>query len=110
VFALDADGHDGQRGRKDRYLSFKETVSAYPCGEKAVVVAAHQEMEVWALWGSRGKLNTTWSEVLRENHPKERFFDDLTDLADKRKPGKGRQRLIELSLSQGWDSNRHRMS
>lgn len=104
VFALDADGHDGQAGRKDRYLGFRESIKSHSYSEKAVVVAAQQEMEVWALWGSRSDIPEPWSEVLKENHPKECFFDPLTDRADKKKPGRGRQRLIEISLSQGWES------
>ena len=75
-----------------------------PKGENALVVAARQELEVWALWGSRSKLGAPWNEVLDECHPKERFFEPLITAEDNKFPGRGRERLITVSLQQGWRS------
>ncbi|MGH3788587.1 MAG: hypothetical protein ACRDRG_19040 [Pseudonocardiaceae bacterium] len=105
IFAVDADGLDGKDGRRDRQSSFISLLDE--CAHhrnKAIVVAARQELEVWALWGNRSKLAVSWKAVRDERHPKEVFFDTLTNTLDLRKPGKGRSRLIQDSLSAGWQS------
>ncbi|MGQ0719565.1 MAG: hypothetical protein ACT4NP_20065 [Pseudonocardiales bacterium] len=105
IFAFDADGLDGKDGRRDRKSSFISLLKG--CAnhaDKAIVVAARQELEVWALWGNRSNLTVSWQAVRSEQHPKELFFDTLTNTADWRKPGKGRSRLIQDSLSTGWQS------
>ena len=104
VFIVDADGEDGSPGRRDRRASFQNLLNGSPRSEQAIVVAVKQELEVWALWGSRSELDVPWSEVIRERDPKERFFDPLITDADLRLPGQGRERLTALSLSSGWRS------
>ena len=105
IFAFDADGLDGKDGRTDRKSSFVSLLKdCAQHADKAIVVAARQELEVWALWGNRSELTVSWQAVRSEQHPKERFFDTLTNTTDSRRPGKGRSRLIQDSLSSGWQS------
>ncbi|QJW37830.1 hypothetical protein [Cellulosimicrobium protaetiae] len=106
IFALDLDCCDGQEGRKNRRHSFDEKIAKLPSNVlgKVVVVLAVQELEVWALWGSRSKLNAQWSAVRAERDPKELYFDGMTTDADSKFPGKGRARLITESLAAGWQS------
>lgn len=104
VIALDADGEDGSEGRNDRKASFETLVPTGTEGEKAEVVVAVQELEVWALWGVRSEILDAWAEVRGEVHPKEVYFDQFVTDADRRSPGRGRARLIDLSLASGWRS------
>lgn len=104
IFAVDADGQDGLQARPDRKLQFSEYISRCPNADKSLVVVARQELEVWALWGSRARLPANWSDVREERDPKERFFHPLITSADRTVPGYGRQRLITSSLNEGWDS------
>jgi len=106
VFSLDLDRCDGQEGRKDRQHSFNEKIAKLPAhlAQKVVVVLAVQELEVWALWGSRSLLKANWSEVRCERDPKELYFDPIVTDADNKFPGRGRTRLIEQSLATGWHS------
>jgi hypothetical protein len=104
VYIVDTDKEDGRSGRRDRLASFRNLLSGQPREGQAIIVAARQEIEVWALWGSRSELGVPWSEVVEERDPKERFFDPLITEADLRLPGQGRERLIARSLSAGWRS------
>jgi hypothetical protein len=104
VFAIDADGNDGRPGKSDRQKNFEELLASCADADAGAVVAALQELEVWALWGSKGQIKESWANVRKEMHPKETYFDRLLIDADKRHPGKGRARLIEISLSSGWPS------
>lgn len=104
VFVIDGDCEDGRSGKLDRHVLFQRLASKCDDGEQAVIVVARQELEVWALWGSRSKLGVPWGDVVDECHPKERFFEPLVTPADRKMPGRGRQRLIALSLDQGWQS------
>lgn len=105
IFAIDADRQDGCEGRRDRKALFEATLAACESdSENYVVVVAHQELEVWALWGSRAELGAPWKTVRAEQHPKEVYLDKLLTQADLRAPGKGRGRLIEKSLASGWTS------
>ena len=105
IFVVDGDCQDGRDGKLDRLSKMRRLIDAcqsYP--EKGVAVVARQELEVWALWGSRSALPAGWAKVTQECHPKERFFEQLTAAADRRVPGYGRQRLTALSVAEGWDS------
>jgi hypothetical protein len=104
IFIVDCDCEDGQNGRLDRYALFRNLLDNCSNHDTAALVVARQEVEVWALWGSRSNLGVSWQTVVRERHPKERFFEPLTTPADNRVPGRGRQRLIALSLDQGLRS------
>ena len=73
-------------------------------GTKAVFVCAVEELEVWALWGSRSRIGCQWSEVRSYPHPKERFFEPLLLEVDGKQPGGGRSELVERSLAGGWRS------
>jgi hypothetical protein len=104
IFLMDADGLDGLDGRPDRKQQFHDRISACPNNDKALVIVARQELEVWALWGSRSRIDASWAQVIQERDPKERFFFPLLTSADRKVPGYGRQRFITISLSQGWNS------
>lgn len=107
IFAVDADGEDGEEGRPDRTAALKRAIEACEhYSEKGFVVAARQEVEVWALWGSRGEISDSWATVRSERDPKEKYFDPLTVEEDARLPGRGRSRLINKTLSAGWKSFR----
>lgn len=104
VFVVDADGLDGTGGMGNRQELLQRLVQkCEKYSERAFVVAAIQEVEVWALWGSRAQLGVEWKDVRAERHPKERFFEPLVTSADQRTPGRGRVRLIEKSLT-NWGS------
>jgi hypothetical protein len=100
IFIVDGDCAAG------RSHSFRQLASTCEHGDKAIVVVAREEVEVWALWGSRPKLGAPWADVLAECHPKERFYESLVTSADRKMPGRGRQRLVALSLEPGWVSLR----
>jgi hypothetical protein len=104
IFVVDGDCDDGRDGKLDRLTKFRKLVDDCDNGEKGVVVVARQELEVWALWGSRIQTSARWADILEECHPKERFFEPLVTSADRKVPGRGRQRLTALSVDQGWDS------
>jgi hypothetical protein len=105
VFVLDGDCDDGRDGGLDRLTRLRRLVQACESSsEKGAVVVARQEVEVWALWGSRSEINARWSDITRERDPKERYFDPLLTQADLKTPGRGRQRLTALSVAQGWAS------
>jgi hypothetical protein len=104
IFVIDADGQDGLDGRPDRKQQFLNSLSVCPNNDKALVVVARQELEVWALWGSRSRIDVQWADVVQERDPKERFFDSLVTSLDRKVPGYGRQRLIAASLRGGWPS------
>lgn len=106
IFAIDADGKDGLDGRGNRKAAFDELLEGQTDARRGAVVVAVQELEVWALWGSRTQIRDSWQKVRAELHPKERYFAPLLTDADKRHPGKGRARLTELSLANGWASLR----
>lgn len=106
VFSLDLDKLDGKGGRGDRQAGFSFRLGELPAKvrEKTAVVLARQELEVWALWGSRSDLQASWADVREERDSKERFFDPLVTKVDLQQPGAGRTRLVEKSLSSGWAS------
>jgi hypothetical protein len=105
IFAVDSDGHDGQEGRPSRKKSLEDLVSECPdYSEKALIVSAVQEMEVWALWGSRSELGDRWQDVRAERDPKEAYLHVLQTDADLKSPGEGRARLTARSLQVGWRS------
>lgn len=107
LFVMDADGKDGASGRPDRRKEFEEMIRTHEYSDKSLVIAAQQELEVWSLWGCRNDLGATWAEVRSERDPKELYFEPLVTSADRRTPGAGRQRLISLSLKEGWRSFIH---
>jgi hypothetical protein len=107
VFVVDADCQDGTGGRSDRLASLKRVLANCPRHQdKAVAVAALQEVEVWALWGIRDQLDSAWQAVRAECHPKEAFFEAQVHQAERRTPDRGRTRLTKMSLAGGWQSIR----
>jgi len=107
VFIADADGCKIVNGKPERHEALSKVVdNCASHGHKGAVVVARQEIEVWALWGVRSQLKDSWSTVVKDPHPKERYFDSMLDASDIRKPGKGRMRLTALSLAGGWSSLR----
>lgn len=108
VFVADLDCQDGGDGRGDRFHAFQSRLEQLPphLREKTSVVLAVQELEVWALWGSRSLLDDDWSVVRAERDPKETHFDTLVRSEDRLALGKGRSRLVKLSLDAGWHSLR----
>jgi hypothetical protein len=105
VFVIDADGEDGGEGRGNRKATFLNLLRACPrFGEKAVVVCGIQEVEVWALWGTRQALGVRWEEVRANPHPKEAYFEAVLAQEDSTQPGEGRVRLVAQSLRSGWAS------
>ena len=107
VFAVDTDCEDGIKRDKNKILALgNRLASCESNGEKAVALLAREEVETWALWGSRANLNSRWENVRDECHPKERYFNGLITDADRNRPDGGRARLMEMSLSGGWQSIR----
>jgi hypothetical protein len=105
IFVVDGDREDGRDGRPDRIARFRRLIEACEKNaEKGIVVVARQELEVWALWGSRTEIGAHWGDITEERDPKERYFDPLITPGDLKVPGRGRQRLIALSVAQGWAS------
>lgn len=103
VFVIDLDCDDGSPGRGDKVQALKGVIAGCDDSSKAVVVAARQELEVWALWGVRGDL-PPWQDVRAHCDPKEPFFNPLLTKADAERPDGGRSRLIAASLNEGWQS------
>lgn len=107
IFAADLDCDDGQDGRPDKSAALTDTIESCPSQiDASVVVMAQQEIEVWCLWGARDLLPDPWAVVREECDPKEMYFEPLLTSADVKMPGMGRKRLIEASLSSGWQSIR----
>jgi hypothetical protein len=104
VFVIDTDCDDGRPGSINKPLRLRNALANCAYAEKAVIVAAVQEIEVWALWGSANSLGDPWASVRDHCHPKERYFEPLTTVADKRTPDGGRSRLIQSSLARTWPS------
>jgi hypothetical protein len=105
IFVIDTDCDDGREGHMNKPVRLANALAK--CDEladKAVIVAAVQEVEVWAVWGIRNELPDPWSTVLDECHPKELYFEPQLTAADKLLPDGGRSRLIKSSLSSGWTS------
>jgi len=105
VFAIDLDCQDGQEGRPDRLVRLGNALQHCALDKAAVLtVGAVNEVEIWALWGSRGELPDGWETVRAECHPKEIYFEPLMTREDLLKPDRGRKRLIESSLAGGLAS------
>jgi hypothetical protein len=98
VVAFDVDCEDGRDGRSHKRSRVQQALSACQ-SPKVATVGAVQELEVWALWGSRGTLGIPWSTIREERHPKEVFFEPLVTQADRLTSDGGRSRLMELSLT-----------
>ncbi|MBV9869351.1 MAG: hypothetical protein JO214_01885, partial [Frankiaceae bacterium] len=78
IIAIDRDCLDA---RADSFQALLDTCDGR---EKAVLVVARQELEVWAMWGSRDDLGTRWAEVVEECHPKDVYFGRLFQQGDER--------------------------
>lgn len=102
VVIVDLDCTVGPTDRGEVIRRLASTCSEF--GTKVLVVGAVQEIEVWALWGARTRLRASWEEVRSDCNPKERFFQPLQTAIDKKRPDKGRTRLMAASLDQGWES------
>jgi hypothetical protein len=105
IFVVDGDCDDGRDGKLDRVTRLRRLVQDCESNsEKGVVVVARQELEVWALWGSRSQISARWNDITSERDPKELYFEPLISSGDLKAPGRGRQRLTALSVAQGWKS------
>jgi hypothetical protein len=104
VFVVDLDCDDGVVHARNKIEALMNAIASCEGKRKAVVVFAQQEVEVWALWGSRANLPISWLEVLAECDPKELLFEPMLTSADLKKPDQGRTRLIQQSLALGWTS------
>lgn len=102
LVCYDLDGQDGSAGRTDKHARVKNALNNCP-NSKTVTIGAEQEIEVWALWGSRAQL-PHWAEVRAEAHAKERYFDPLITSRDSIRADGGRSRLMESSLAAGITS------
>jgi hypothetical protein len=104
VYVIDTDCEDGTRGRRDRQADLRHILGGCDADQdKAFTVAAIQEVEVWALWGMRAQL-PPWAQVRAHCDPKEAYFEQFVTEADRRRPDRGRTRLVEKTLSAGWAS------
>jgi hypothetical protein len=109
IFAVDTDCDDGELHERNKILALGNALNQCTKHlENAVVVFARQEVEVWALWGVRGDLGTSWDEVRKECHPKETFFEPQVRQSERKRPDGGRTRLMQESLRSGWQSIRSR--
>jgi hypothetical protein len=104
VIVADLDCHDGDRSSRNKPRALEQAIAGCQRSDGAVRVLAQNEVEVWALWGSRGDLGAAWSVVRAECHPKEVFFEPILTSADRKMPDGGRSRLTTASLSGGWES------
>jgi hypothetical protein len=104
VFVIDTDCEDGLAGRPNRAARLRSAIRGAAHRDRAVVVSAIQELEVWGLWGVRGQINAPWSDVRSHCDPKEAFFDPLITGQDRLRPDGGRSRLIKASVDTGWAS------
>jgi hypothetical protein len=105
IFVVDGDCEDGVDGRPDRLAKLRNKIESCENNPgNGLVVVARQEVEVWALWGSRSVIGDSWNTVTNERDPKERYFQPLLTTADARMPGGGRRRLTELTVATGWRS------
>lgn len=69
-------------------------------GRKLVCCAAVQEVEAWLLAGHSEKLGAPWATVRADASVKENFFAPfLAQYGDRRRPGGGRQLLMEQTLA-----------
>lgn len=103
VVAFDTDGEDGEDGRPNKAARVRNALSRCP-SPKVAIVGAIQELEVWALWGSRAQIDSSWGTVRAERDPKERYFDRLLTRADALLADGGRTRLVSLSLRPSFES------
>jgi hypothetical protein len=103
LVCFDLDGHDGAHGHPDKRARVLNALRRCP-SPSTVVVGAHQEVEVWALWGSRQQLSKPWRTVRKEVHVKENYFDPLLTPADRLRADGGRTRLMAATLAAGIGS------
>jgi hypothetical protein len=104
VIASDTDCDDGIDGRRDKCAQLRNRLdSCRLMRANVVVVCAIQEIEVWALWGARANL-PAWNVVRGDCDPKETYLNGFLTKADLKRADRGRSRLVEASLSTGWDS------
>ena len=76
VFVLDQDCEDGHDGRRNKRVRIENAVrKCDPEFAASTVVLAIQELEVWAIWGSREALGIPWDTIRAECHPKEVYFE-----------------------------------
>jgi hypothetical protein len=93
LFLVDADGHD----RTAELRTLEE--QADHGGATLVCCAAVQEVEVWLLAGHHNRLGRAWKSVRDEVSLKEHVFAPfLAKHGDARRPGGGRDRLMEEAL------------
>ncbi len=94
LFMPDADGKDksDELYRLEGYASDKKV--------NLICCAAVQEVEIWLLAGHKEKLSDTWKNIRANRNVKESVFEPfLKSHGDTRRAGKGRDLLMEASLS-----------
>ena len=92
------------RSNRRAALEVRRRALSEDVARKVVVLLARQELEVWAMWGARARLDAGWAAVRAERDPKDVYWPGLLETADATLPGRGRQRLIKESLDLGWAS------
>ena len=101
LLIVDRDCEDGRQTQLDARIT-----QARESGRCLLGCLAIEEVEVWALALHRSELSAAWSEVRKECHPKERYFEPLT--REKRwqeGPGRGRASAM-AGLAGNWRSLR----
>lgn len=94
LFLVDADGCD--RGDEFRELE----TGAASSGVKLLCCAAVQEVEAWLLAGHVDRLGIPWKQVRADRDVKENlFFSFLRQYGDSRRPGGGRDLLMNETLA-----------
>ncbi len=94
LFLPDADGKD----RSAEFASLE--AEAMASGTNLVCCAAQQEVETWLLAGHMNHIEATWQQVRSDASVKENFFQPFLELyGDTRRPGGGREDLMNMTLS-----------
>ncbi|MEI9973222.1 MAG: hypothetical protein WDO73_14950 [Ignavibacteriota bacterium] len=90
LFLPDADGKD----RSQRFAQFEAEA-----GPKLICCAAVEEVEAWLLAGHLDKLDQPWPIVRADTSVKESIFAPFLREHGSRRPGGGREELMQQTLS-----------
>jgi hypothetical protein len=105
VFAVDLDCQDGRKGASNKPSQLRGVLGRCDMEtDKALLLFARQEVEVWALWGVRSRLGASWSDVRDHCDPKDTYFVPIMSSLGEKGPGGGRRELVSQSLGKGWRS------
>jgi hypothetical protein len=92
LFLPDCDGN--HQGRADLFANLEATH-----GPKLICCAAVEEVEAWLLAGHIDKLDRHWAEVRADVFVKENVFVPFLREHGKRRPGGGREELMQQTLT-----------